>query len=83
MRAGEKSGSLLYFWRGARRKDRRWWGSLAEPPPRKTVSRWLIALCFVIGVAGMTLVWLAWESSIERSEFDATAPALVPIAGDP
>jgi hypothetical protein len=83
MKADEKSGSLLYFWRGARRKDRRWWGSLADPPRRRRVSRWLVALCFLIGVAGGTLVWFGWEFATERSEFDATAPVLVPIAGEP
>jgi hypothetical protein len=55
----ERRGILLHFWRGARR-DKRWWGSLADAPARKRVSLFAVVGCFVFGVAAGVALWLWW-----------------------
>ncbi len=66
MRTQTRAGSLVYFWRGARNEKRRWWGSLANPPPEPPgrVPRWIISLLFLVGIVAAAIVWMRQEEAV-------------------
>jgi hypothetical protein len=61
MGADRRPGTILYFWRGARRKDLRWWGPLwKKPKPDAPVTLREVIRFFFIGAAIMAVLWLGW-----------------------
>jgi hypothetical protein len=52
--------TLVYFWRGARKKERIWWGSLADPPQktRERVPRWVVDLVFLVLIFAGVVLWI-------------------------
>jgi hypothetical protein len=48
--AGPTKGHLLHFWRGARRRNRIWWSSLADAPEKPLVLLGEVIRYFLAGI---------------------------------
>jgi hypothetical protein len=59
--------SLVYFWRGARTKERIWWGSLADPPrnERERVPRWVVDLVFLAMIFACVVLWARLHAPLD------------------
>jgi hypothetical protein len=55
-----RTARVVFFWRGARRNDRRWWQPLwKKPPEAPPATARKVAWFFSIGIAAAALAYVA------------------------